>query len=57
MGERENKPKSESQASDGAARKKPYRAPRLTVYGDLRTITKAKGGSANDGGSNPKTKI
>jgi hypothetical protein len=37
--------------------KKPYRAPRLTVYGDLRTITKAKGGTKGDGGSQtPNTK-
>lgn len=39
-----------------AAAKKPYRAPRLTVYGDLRTITKAKGGTSADGTGEPKTK-
>jgi hypothetical protein len=36
--------------------KKPYRPPRLTVYGDLRRLTLAKGGSSNDGGGKPKTK-
>ena len=34
--------------------KLPYSAPQLTVYGDLRTITAAKGGSKTDSG-NPKT--
>lgn len=39
----------------GVTTKKPYRAPRLTVYGDLRTITKTKGGTGGDG-AQPKTK-
>lgn len=38
-------------------KKKPYRSPRLVTYGDFRTITRAKGGSANDGGGpKPATK-
>jgi hypothetical protein len=38
--------------------KKPYRAPRLQEYGDLRKITMAaKAGSRGDGGGNPKTKV
>ena len=37
-------------------RKKPYHPPRLTVYGDLRRLTMAKGGNRRDGGGNPKTK-
>ena len=57
MGERENKPKTGSQPSHGEARKKPYRAPKLTVYGDLRTITKAKGGTTGDGAGKPPTKV
>ena len=36
--------------------KKPYRTPRITVYGDLRRLTLAKGGAANDGGGKPRTK-
>lgn len=36
--------------------KKPYRAPRLTVYGNLATITKAKGGSGADSGGAPPTR-
>ncbi len=36
--------------------KKPYRPPRLKVYGDLRRLTMAKGGSANDGGGKPRTR-
>jgi hypothetical protein len=35
--------------------RKPYRAPRLTVYGDLRRLTAAKGGTRSDTGP-PKTK-
>ncbi len=35
--------------------KKPYRPPRLVVYGDLRLLTKAKGGNKTDGGL-PKTR-
>ena len=52
MPEPQNRPKTDAPA----AGKKPYRAPRLTVYGDLRTITKAKGGTNNDGGGQPRTK-
>ena len=29
--------------------KLPYSAPKLTVHGDLRTITAAKGGNRNEG--------
>jgi hypothetical protein len=37
--------------------RKPYQAPRLTVYGDLHRIAQAKGGSKNDGGGSPATKV
>ena len=36
--------------------KKAYRPPRLTVYGNLRQLTRAKGGASNDGGGKPRTK-
>jgi hypothetical protein len=37
--------------------KKPYRAPKLVVYGDLRRLTASKGAGANDGGGGkPNTK-
>ncbi|MBI4014060.1 MAG: lasso RiPP family leader peptide-containing protein [Candidatus Rokubacteria bacterium] len=36
--------------------KKPYRTPRVTVYGDLRRLTLAKPGSKNDGAGRPRTK-
>lgn len=36
--------------------KKPYRPPRLVVYGDLRHLTRAKGGNKTDGGA-PKTRL
>lgn len=36
--------------------RKPYRKPRLTDYGDLRTITKVKGDNRGDGGAAPATK-
>ena len=31
-------------------KRKPYRTPRLTTHGDLRTLAKAKGSTNNDGG-------
>lgn len=37
-------------------KKKPYRAPRLVVYGDLRRLTMAKGGTAGDAGK-PSTRL
>jgi hypothetical protein len=36
--------------------KRPYRAPELTVYGDFRKLTAAKGGRMNDGGGKPRTR-
>jgi hypothetical protein len=37
--------------------KKPYQAPRLAVYGDLRHIAMVKGGTKADGGKgSPATK-
>jgi hypothetical protein len=38
------------------ARKKEYRKPELQVHGDIREITKAKGGTKSDGTGVPKTK-
>ena len=38
-------------------KKRPYRTPKLTTHGDLRTMTLAKGGALGDGGSNPKTRV
>lgn len=38
-------------------KKRPYRAPKLTTHGNLKTITLAKGGSLGDGGgATPKTR-
>ena len=37
-------------------KKKPYRSPKLTVHGSLRTITRAKAGTKNDGTGKPATK-
>lgn len=36
--------------------RKPYRSPRLVVYGDLRRLTMVKGGTKGDGGGKPATK-
>jgi hypothetical protein len=36
--------------------RKPYRSPRLVVYGDLSRLTAMKGGNKDDGGGNPDTK-
>lgn len=38
------------------AKKRPYRAPALRTYGDLKALTSAKGGARRDGGAAPKTK-
>lgn len=46
----ETNPKPESQ------KRKPYRQPRLVVYGDLRRLTMAKGGTKTDGTGKPATK-
>jgi hypothetical protein len=40
--------------SSNGGQKLPYTAPKLTVYGDLRTITAGKGGTKNEAGL-PKT--
>jgi hypothetical protein len=37
--------------------KRPYRAPKLVVHGDLRTMTQTKAGNSNDGGSKPNTRV
>jgi hypothetical protein len=36
--------------------RKPYRAPRLTRFGELRDLTRGKGGTSNDGGGKPATR-
>jgi hypothetical protein len=36
--------------------KKPYRKPRLRVYGDIRTLTAAKRGRLSDGRGKPATR-
>jgi len=42
-------------------RKRPYRRPRLVVYGDFRALTGkgggAKGGAKNDAKGTPKTRL
>jgi hypothetical protein len=40
--------------TSGSSEKLPYSAPRLTIHGNLQTITAAKGGNRTDGGA-PKT--
>ncbi len=37
-------------------KKKAYSSPRLVTYGDLRTLTRTKGGTSNDGQGKPPTK-
>ena len=37
-------------------KKRPYRAPELTVHGNLKAITKVKGGGSTDGGGKPTTR-
>ena len=43
---------------DSARPKRPYRAPRLITYGNLRELALAKGGMKNDAGQgNPDSKM
>ncbi len=44
-------------ASRRGGRKKPYRAPKLTVHGDIRTLTRAKAGTKSDGTGKPATRV
>ncbi len=37
-------------------KKKPYRAPKLTVHGDIRTLTRTKAGTKGDGTGKPATR-
>ncbi len=37
--------------------KKPYRSPRLVVYGDLRRLTMTKGAANVDATGHPKSKL
>ncbi len=43
--------------TSNAPRKKPYRSPALTVHGDLRRLTQMKGGTMNDAGLKPTTRV
>jgi len=45
----------ETATSTGSGQKLPYSAPTLTIHGDLRTITAAKGGNRSDAAGKPKT--
>jgi hypothetical protein len=47
---------SRKEPSDGKPKKKPYSKPDLVVHGDIRKVTKAKGGHASDGAGKPATK-
>jgi hypothetical protein len=51
-----HQPRQRAVAREPAPRKKPYRTPRLVEYGDLRTITRGKGGNMNDDPTPPATK-
>ena len=43
-------------SSHKSSHKKPYRSPTLTIHGDLRRLTQAKGGAKNDAGMKPATR-
>jgi hypothetical protein len=51
-----HQPRERAQAPARPDGKKPYRAPRLTKYGNLRTITQGKGGNMSDGTGLPATR-
>ncbi len=50
------KPPKRGAAPRGSARKKAYRAPKLTVHGDIRKLTRAKAGTRGDGTGKPATR-
>lgn len=43
-------------ARRGVGKKKAYRAPELTVHGNIGALTQAKAGSKSDGGGKPVTR-
>jgi hypothetical protein len=46
-----------SAASPAAVpKRRPYRSPTLTVHGDLKTLTAAKGGTMQDGAGKPMSR-
>jgi hypothetical protein len=47
--------KSEREAEE--KKRKTYHSPKLEVHGDMRVITKAKGGAKADGGAPPGTRV
>jgi hypothetical protein len=48
---------SKKQTHDTSRRaKQPYREPKLTRHGDLKTLTMGKGGDRTDGSGAPKTR-
>ena len=44
-----------SRSRPSSRKRKPYRAPALTVHGDIRALTGGGGGNRADGTGNPKT--
>jgi len=50
------RPRNDASAPTAPVARKPYRTPKLVEYGDLRTITLAKGGKMNDDPTPPATK-
>ncbi|GEM_PF-5389170 len=48
-------PNPPSESRENLAPKRPYSKPKLTVHGDLRTITAAKHRTRSDGTGRPRT--
>lgn len=52
-----------TKGKEGASRRNPrrakkaYGAPKLTVHGNIRTLTRAKAGTKGDGAQVPKTRV
>ena len=47
---------SKGRPSRRGRKKKPYRAPKLRVHGDIRELTRAKAGTKGDGTGKPATR-
>ncbi len=55
--DRAGQPAPKKDPHEAVPSKKAYRAPRLVIHGDLRTLTRMKGGGHADGGGNPLTMV
>lgn len=44
------------ESPDRAGLRRPYRTPQLVVHGNVKDLTRVKGGGKSDGGGKPRTR-